>query len=440
MKFFGRERELANLREIEEISQIHSQFTIVSGRRRIGKTELVKKAYEGKKMLYFFVMRKAEPDLCAIYIDEIRDKLGISIHGTIKSFREVFSIVMEAAKTQHFTLFIDEFQEFNRVNPSIFSEMQYVWDTHKGESKINLVVAGSVNTLLNKIFTDQKEPLYGRQTNSISVKAFPPSIMKEIMETYSPNYKKEDFLALYAFTGGVAKYVEIFVERKRLTQRTMLQTFLEPDSYFINEGRTMLVEEFGKDYGTYFSILSLIAEGKNSRAEIEDLLGEKELSGQLKKLMDDYELISKLQPLYEKSPNKQVRYRIRDNFLRFWFRYIYKYYHIIEAGAYAKLKEMIEKDFSTFTGLTLEWYFREKLIEQGEYTRIGYWLDRKGNNEIDIIAEDEIEKRLVAIEVKRQEKNLDFSILRAKTDVYVKTIGRYKDYQISYQGFSLEDM
>lgn len=440
MKFFGRKTEIQHLQEIERISHNYSQFTIISGRRRIGKTELVKKAYEGKNFLYFFVMRKAEADLCTTFVEEIQDKLGIPIHGKIQSFSEVFEIVMEEAKRQHVTLFIDEFQDFYRVNQAIFSEMQYLWDKYKAEAKINLVVAGSVNTLMNRIFTDSKEPLYGRQTDSMMLRAFPPSVIKEIMEEYSPGYQKSDLLALYALTGGVAKYVELFVEKDKLTEKAILDTVIKPDSYFINEGKAMLIEEFGKDYSTYFSILSLIAEGQNSRAQIEDALGEKELSGQLKKLADDYGLIAKLQPLYEKSVNKNVRYFIRDNFLRFWFRFLYKYSHIIEAGAYDKLREIVTTNFSTFTGLTLEWYFREKLIESGEYTHIGYWHDRKGENEIDIIAEDEVEKRLIAIEVKHKEKNLDMSILRAKTDIFLQTVKRHKGYQISYQGLSLKDM
>lgn len=117
---------------------------------------------------------------------------------------------------------------------------------------------GSVNTLMNKIFKDKKEPLFGRQTGTMHVRPFRPSVLKEIMSEYCPEYKKSDLLALYTLTGGVAKYVELFIDHKKFTEKTMLNMFFERDSYFLSEGKNMLVDEFGKDYGIYFSILTLI--------------------------------------------------------------------------------------------------------------------------------------------------------------------------------------
>jgi AAA+ ATPase superfamily predicted ATPase len=125
----------------------------------------------------------------------------------------------------------------------------------------------------------------------------------------------------------------------------------------------MLVDEFGKDYGIYFSILTLISQGRNTRSELESALNTKELSGYLKNLTEEYGLISKMQPIYEKSSNKNVHYAIKDQFLRFWFRFIYKYTHIIEAGVNDKLRALAERDFSTFSGKSLEQYFKETLKE-----------------------------------------------------------------------------
>lgn len=441
MRFFDREIEFEKLREIEELSQETAQFTIVTGRRRIGKTELVRRFYEGKPLLYFFVARKAEASLCEIFIEEIRTKLNIPMmdaRGT--SFAAVFRFVMELAQTQHITLFIDEFQDFYRINPSIYSDMQNIWDSCKNKARINLIVAGSVNTLMNKIFKNKKEPLFGRQTATMHIRPFRPSVMKEIMAEYCPGYKKSDLLALYTLTGGVAKYVELLIDHKKFTERTMLNMFFERDSYFLPEGKNMLVDEFGKDYGIYFSILTLIAQGKNTRTELENALNIKELSGYLKNLNEEYGLISKQQPLYEKSANKNVHYTIDDQFLKFWFRFVYKYSHIIEAGGNEKLKSIAERDFATVSGKSLEHYFMEVLKEQGSYTRLGYWHDRKGENEIDIIAEDEVEKRLEFIEVKRQSKNFDEDILKSKAASFMKSVGTYEGYKILYKGLSIEDM
>lgn len=441
MRFFDRETEFEKLREIEDLSHEIAQFTIITGRRRIGKTEMIKKFYENKTMLYFFVARKAEADLCDIFIDEIRVKLNIPmLDAKGMSFATVFKYIMELSQTQHITLFIDEFQDFYRVNPSIYSDMQNIWDSYKNKAHINLIVAGSVNTLMNKIFKNKKEPLFGRQTDTIHVRPFRPSVLKEIMSEYCPDYKKSDLLALYTLTGGVAKYVELFIDRKKFTEKKMLDMFFDRDSYFLPEGKNMLVDEFGKDYGIYFSILTLIAQGRNTRSEMESALNIKELSGYLKNLTEEYGLINKMQPIYEKSTNKNVHYTIDDQFLRFWFRFVYKYTHIIEAGGNEKLRTIAERDFTTVSGKSLESYFYEMLKETGNYTRLGYWHDRKGENEIDIIAEDEVENKIEFIEVKRQSKNFDEDILRAKSEAFIKTVGSFRGYEFELKGLSMEDM
>lgn len=441
MRFFDRETEFEKLRDIEDLSHEVAQFTIITGRRRIGKTEMVKKFYENKTMLYFFVARKAEADLCDIFIDEIRTKLNIPmIDGKGMSFAAIFKFVMELSLTRHIVLFIDEFQDFYRVNPSIYSDMQNIWDSYKNKAHINLIVAGSVNTLMNKIFKDKKQPLFGRQTDTIHVRPFRPSVLKEIMSEYCPGYKKSDLLALYTLTGGVAKYVELFIDKKKFTEKKMLDMFFEQDSYFLPEGKNMLVDEFGKDYGIYFSMLTLIAQGKNTRSELESTLNIRELSGYLKNLSEEYGLISKMQPIYEKSANKSVHYTIDDPFLKFWFRFIYKYTHIIEAGGNERLKTIAERDFATVSGKSLESYFNEVMKESGQYTRLGYWHDRKGENEIDIIAEDEVDGKIEFIEVKRQAKNFDEEVLKAKSESFMKAVGPFKGYEIIYRGLSIEDM
>ncbi len=441
MRFFDRGTEFEKLREIEELSYEVAQFTIITGRRRIGKTEMVKKFYEGKTMLYFFVARKAEADLCDIFADEIRIKLNIPmLDSKGMSFAAIFKFIMELSLTQHINIFIDEFQDFYRVNPSIYSDMQNIWDSYKNKAHINLIVAGSVNSLMNKIFKDKKQPLFGRQTDTMHIRPFRPSVLKQIMSEYCPDYKKSDLLALYTLTGGVAKYVELFIDKKKFTEKKMLDMFFEQDSYFLPEGKNMLIDEFGKDYGIYFSILTLIAQGKNTRSELENALNIKELSGYLKNLSEEYGLISKMQPLYEKSSNKNVHYTITDQFLNFWFRFIYKYAHIIEAGGNENLKTIAERDFTTVSGKSLESYFNEVLKESGEYTRLGYWHDRKGENEIDIIAEDEVDNKIEFIEVKRQAKNFDENLLKAKSGLFLNAAGSFKGYEISYRGLSIDDM
>lgn len=439
MQFFDRKYELEKLRKIKDRSEHVAQFTVITGRRRIGKTCLIKKAYGDTPYVYLFVARKTETELCETFKESIAQILELPIIGRVNKFSDIFKLLLETATRQPLTVVIDEFQEFYRVNPAIFSEMQNLWDSYKDRARINLVVCGSVNSLLNKIFRDKKEPLYGRQTDMMRIRAFAPSVMKEIMAEYSPDYTSEDLLAMYLFTGGVAKYIEMFVDRGCMTKERMLDVIFEPDGFFMGEGKAMLIEEFGKDYGTYFSILSLIAQGHTTRGDVENILGI-EIGGYMKKLIEDYELIVKRQPLFEKSQNKNVHYALDDNFLRFWFRFIFRYSYMIESGAHQQLRMIVERDYNAYSGRVLEDYFREKFKEMGSFTRLGYWHGRNGENEIDIIAANELEKSVIFNEVKRQAKDVDMHLLKNRADIFQKSTHEFKNFGISYDGLSMENM
>lgn len=439
MRFFDRSDEIASLREIRRMAEDNAQFTVVTGRRRIGKTSLVWNAYEDGPVLYFFVARKAEGDLCEDYRLEIESKLGIPTIGRAEHFTEVFEFLMKLSVERPFTLFIDEFQEFFRVNKSVYSDMQRIWDLYSPQAHINLIVCGSIYSMMSKIFKDRKEPLYNRQTRFMTVRPFTPSVLKDILTEYNPGHSAEDLLALYSFTGGVAKYVQLLMDAGATTKEKMLDQIVKADSIFLGEGKAVLIEEFGKDYGIYFSILSAIARGRTSRSEIESVVG-REIGGYLTKLENEYEIISKKQPLFERSTTKNVRYTIEDNFFTFWFRFIYKYNYMLEIENYASLRTIIDRDYETFSGLMLERYFRRVLIERQTYTRIGGWWDRKGENEIDIVAGNELNDEADFFEVKRRAANIDIAALEQKAAAFLRATGEFKGYKISCRGLSMEDM
>ncbi|MFR9592098.1 MAG: DUF234 domain-containing protein, partial [Rikenellaceae bacterium] len=135
-----------------------------------------------------------------------------------------------------------------------------------------------------------------------------------------------------------------------------------------------------------------------------------------------------------------VRYILRDNFLTFWFRFIYKYSHIIEIGAYDQLKEIVKRDYPTFSGIILERYFRERFIESRKYSRIGGYWDRKGENEIDLIAVNEFDQTADIVEIKRKASNIKPELLNAKATHLSSTIGELSDYKFNIIGLSMEDM
>ncbi|MDE6450797.1 MAG: ATP-binding protein, partial [Odoribacter sp.] len=422
MRFFDRTEEIASLREIRRMAESNAQFTVVTGRRRIGKTSLVWKAYEDEPFLYFFVARKAESELCEDYLLEIENKLGIPVMGRVEHFAGIFEYLMRLSIERPITLFIDEFQEFFRINRSVYSDMQRIWDMYSPMAHINLVVCGSIYSMMGKIFKDKKEPLYNRQTRFMSVRPFTPTVLKEILSEHNSGYIAEDLLALYSFTGGVAKYVQLLMDTGATTKDKMLDQMIKADSIFLGEGKAILIEEFGKDYGIYFSILSAIARGKTSRSEIENIIG-KEIGGYLTKLEKEYEIITKKQPLFERSSTKNVRYTIEDNFFTFWFRFIYKYNYMLEIESFDSVKTVINRDYETFSGLMLERYFKRVLIEQHRYTRIGGWWDRKGENEIDLIAENELNNEATFFEVKRKAGNIHMAALETKATAFLRVTG-----------------
>lgn len=439
MKFFDREKETEKLREIREFSKENAQFTVLTGRRRVGKTWLVTHAYPQDEMLYFFVARKSETELCKGYAKEIEEKLHIPVLGAPESFAEIFEFLMKYSQDHPITLFIDEFQDFLRVNKSIFSDMQRIWNLYQENSKMNLIVGGSIYSLLTKLFKDEKEPLYGRQSRFMHIKPFKTSVIKEILHSHHDTYTPDDLLTLYMLTGGVAKYVSSLIDTKAFTSEAMINRAISEDSPFIAEGKTLLLEEFGKDSSVYFSILSAIASGRNTRNEIETAVG-KEVGGYLSKLEDDYSIITKHLPVLTPNSQKNVHYEIDDMFFRFWFRFIHKYNYMLEIGKYDKLREVIARDYTTYSGFVLERYFQQKLAEEADITRLGNWWDRKGENEIDIVTENELDGKLTFYEVKRQKETISIGLLKKKAEAFFTKNKIASNYEISYKALTLEDM
>ena len=255
MEFYDRTNELTELQRIQNLSfSDHSRLTVVTGRRRIGKTSLIMKSVEGLPTVYLFVGRKAEATLCSEFIPVISQSLDTFVPAEIRTFRSLFQYLMELASNKAFNLVIDEFQEFYNIDESVYSDMQNIWDAYRRKSKMNLIVSGSIYSLMQKIFQSKKEPLFGRADNIIKLSAFDLSTLKDIMRDYRSGYTNDDLLALYSFTGGVPKYVELFCDNQMLSVDEMISFMVRENSPFTDEGKNLLIEELGKNYATYFSI------------------------------------------------------------------------------------------------------------------------------------------------------------------------------------------
>ena len=246
-RFYDWEGEMAQLVEMQrQAFEDYSRFVVLTGRRRVGKTSLVYRLMEETKELgpglYFFVGRKTEASLLRTFCEEVRTKLNEYVPEGITSFRELMHLLFEIGKRRRFTLFIDEFQEFDNVNAEVFSDMQELWDRYKKETHVCLVVSGSIFRMMEKIFKDEEQPLFGRDDCTIRLQPFSTATMREILSDYKPDYSNEDLLALWTITGGVARYIEILMNNRCTNVRKMLHYVCgSGDSFFVDEGRSVLI-------------------------------------------------------------------------------------------------------------------------------------------------------------------------------------------------------
>jgi hypothetical protein len=417
-------------------------MTVITGRRRIGKTSLAMRATQGDHpTVYLFVSRKNETALCREFAGQISVVLGCYVPTAITSFKSLFQTLMEIAKTRRFNLIIDEFQEFFNINPSVFSDMQNIWDSYRDVTHVNLLLMGSVYSMMHKIFESYHEPLFGRADNIIRLSALGTEAMKEIMHDHRPGYTNDELLALYTITGGVPKYIELLCNDTDLSVNGMLDYVVRENSPFVGEGRNLLIEELGRDYGLYFSILSCIASGINTQTTIENALGGATVAGHLKRLIEDYSLIKRVRPVLSKPLSKNVQYEITDNLLRFWFNYFDRNQTLVELNNFEHLRHIVTSDYPTFSGGALERWFRLKMMESRQYTNIGSWWERKRGkeaNEIDIVGLSIDGKTALVAEVKRQQRNYNHRAFMEKVERISATA--LVNYAITTRLLTLDDM
>lgn len=438
MRFYDREKELEILRTNWKQTTNRGRMTVVIGRRRIGKTTMLTKSADGdgQPLLYLYVSKDNERVLTRKFQEAAEQFLGLQIFGRLETFAQFFEQLLRFGEHNHFTLVFDEFQNFLRVNPAIPSHIQDLWDRHQENTKINMVACGSIYNMMHRIFDNEDEPLYGRQDCRINMLPFRIDTLKEILHDHNPHYTSEDLLCLYTLTGGVAKYVAWLMDANATTRQSMLRWVTQAGSPYLSEGTELIMSEFGRDYANYLSILQLIASGMTAQSQIDGAIG-KNTGAYLDHLETDYSYIQRKQPMFGKSGGRNSRWQLDDCFLRFWFRFVMRNQALVEMGRNDLLLEIVEKGYEQYSGIVLEQYFRQKWMEDERVTSVGNYWDRKGLNEIDMIALNDIDKTAVVAEIKRQRRKFNPAELAEKTAVLSKELSKYNVSQI---GLSMEDM
>jgi uncharacterized protein len=436
MKFYNRKTELKDLSSLMADSKTGGHMAVITGRRRIGKTLLSLEFVKDRKHLYFFVSKRSEALLCEEYIAQIKKTFpNAPVIGEIREFRDVFAFLLEISKTDPVTVIIDEFQEFYNVAPSIYSEIQHLWDIGKQNSRLNLIFIGSVYSLMHKIFEGAREPLFNRADRIFTLRPFSVSTIAKILS----DQKIEDTSALlnyYLITGGSPKYIDLLIEAGAFTFEDILDVVIRQDSPFMAEGKNILIEDFGKEYGTYFSILELISVGKTGRSEIQSFLGS-DVGGHLDRLEKDYAVIEKYKPINAKPNSRSQKYRISDNFLNFWFRFIYRNRSAVEMGNTDYIKDVVRRDLSTYRGEILEKFYRTIFSETGLYNKVGSYWKKDHTDEIDLVAINDMKKEMVIAEIKTNKNKINTEELKLKAKALILS---YPGYKVSYEALSLEDI
>ncbi len=438
-KFVNRKVELETLEK--QYNSSASSLVIVYGRRRVGKTALLTEFLKlHTDSIYFLATEESELQNLNYFKAQVADFTGNELlrSATVDWYIVFKTLVGYRTKTKKVVV-IDEFQYIGQSNSAFPSILQKIWDTILKDANIMLVLCGSLVSLMKSQTLDYSSPLYGRRTAQIKLKQVPFKHYREFYEGKSDN----ELLPFYAVTGGVPKYIETFQGYDDIYS-AISENILNPQSFLYEEPYFLLQKEVS-EIGSYFSLIKAIAMGNHKLSEIAGNLGVKQtnLTKYLKVLMD-LNLVEREVPVTETAPEKSKSglYRLTDNFIAFWFKFVYPYRAYLEKGEKEYVLAQIKKGFvQNFASFVYEDVCRERLWELSalntwdfQFDKVGrYWGAKTG--EVDIVAIDSVGKNLIVGECKYSTVPKGLSVLhdlQAKASVLAQLIGATSIYYIIF--------
>ncbi len=400
--FINRLNELESLNL--EYQKKRSSFSVIYGRRRVGKTALIEEFIKNKPHIYFYATEVNINLQLEFFSKEITRFFSLPKEFKFESFDSAFEYISKQNLDRKMVIVIDEFQNLIKVDRTFSSVLQKIWDMYLSKSNIHLILCGSVISMMYSEVLNYNAPLYGRRTNSIHLK----SIKFKYLKDFLPNLDVHTLLKVYSSFGSIPKYLLIYDQNLSFRENLKVN-ILDKNSLLYNEGYFLLKQEIN-EVTTYFSILEVISKGDTKIGNIASSLGVNAsfLTRYLNKLIE-LDILEKEVPVTEKNPlkSKLGRYKIKDNFLNFWFFYVYKNYSFLEIGEIEAVLKEIEKNFvDRFVSFSFEDVIRELIIENyGDFLdfrplKVGRWWNNK--EEIDIVAFDD--ENISFIECKYQDK------------------------------------
>ena len=417
MKFYDREKELQLM---EHLCGAAPSFLVITGRRRVGKTELIREFSRDKKALYFYVDQNKSIDILMEEFGNYTSAvLDLPEHIRIDTPESLLEFLF--TYDRHLIVVFDEFQRFQKIHPSFFSQMQRYWDLKGGDSRLFLVISGSSVGMIKKIILSGDDPLFNRADKILILQPFGPKECLPILTDIGVNSLSEQ-VDLYLLFGGTIYYYTVLAKYGCTDLKSALERLvLDELAPLRHDMSDVLIEEFGKEHATYYEILAAIAEGKCAQKEIADFthLGPTSLPPYLKDLVDQLGIIEYRVPVTEQETrSKMGRYLFADNFFRFYARYIYRNMSMYQSGQYDRIKEQILSEWGAFSGWAFEEMVKKLLARElaPSYERIGGWWNRRGI-EIDLLALGQSGN--LAVEIKNRDLTLSearkiLSVLKKK--------------------------
>ena len=404
--FIGRESELALLNKLYTSDKF--EFVVMYGRRRVGKTALISEFIKDKKAIYFMgVESNLKQNLENFSKNIMEFNIGLQADISFSSFQAGLEYIIKLAENERIILAIDEYPYVAKASESLASTLQMVIDKHKGSSKLMLILCGSSMSYMEDKVLAYKSPLYGRRTAQIKLQP----IKFKYYDRFFKNKSTQDLIELYSITGGIPKYI-LSIDREQSALYNIENNLFDKNNYLYSEPKFLLQEEVN-DLSRYFSILNAISIGHTKMSSISSYLqiNAGGISAYISKLIE-LDILEKEIPITENIDNsKKVLYKIKDNYLKFWFAYIYPYQSYFEIENLTYVKNKIRSEFELYVSKIYEDLARESMWENVPFPllKVGRWWDK--NTEVDIVALGENNK-IVFGECKYSKKQVGLSILK----------------------------
>ena len=404
--FIGRERELGTLER--HYGSGNFELFCIYGRRRVGKTELIKEFIKGKKSIFFTGVEDTKNVNLADFSSAVMETLhNTKSKAVYADFREAFADIYEYAKNEKFVLVIDEFPYLAKSYPGISSLLQIEIDHRLKDTGIFIILCGSSMSFMENQVMGHKSPLYGRRTGQIKVLSFDYETSKK----FCVEGTEEEKAIVYGVTGGIARYLQLFSNNRGL-EENIKGNFFNSDELLFEEPINLLNQEL-REPALYNSIITAVATGCTKVYEIENYtrLDSSTCVKYLKNLIE-LGIIKREIPVREKATSKKSIYRLNDGMFRFWYRFVYKNISKIGLGLGEQVYEEVKGHIPDFMGEVFEKICKEYMWKSKlpfSVSEIGRWWGnnpiRKAEQEIDLIAVNSSNSKAIFCECKwRNEK------------------------------------